>query len=364
MTYPGLHRPTDMLSDTFSILHTFMQKAPHFSAAEKADIETFFTQCAAGMDQDSEKLLATIFINALNKKIRSESIGQNIYLGKYEISQIELFDLLIEKFPFVKYSQMLTNRAIVEEMRGNAVVTLIDIGIGQGTQVMNIIEQARCLPGLRHLCVIGIEPYGQALEQAGDTVQSLNGQAPFSIEFKGIQEGVEDITFSALGQLKGKVIVNASLALHHIQSAEKRQKVIEGIRSLQPAAFFLIEPNVNHFEPDFQQRFLHCYRHFYHIFQVIDQIENISQSDKNALKLFFGREIEDIIGKEEKDRFEKHELADAWIKRLKQSDFVLRPQLLEGPLSAGCGVEIAYHREGFVGFTHEDETVLAVMYAC
>lgn len=354
--------PTTM-SSIFEPLSDFIKMAPHFDGPAKQEIESFFAYCTEGMDTDSEKLLATLIIKALNKKINSESIGQNIYLGKYEISQIQLFNILIEKFPFVKHSQFIANSAIVAEMQGCAEVTLVDIGIGQGTQVVNIIEMAKKLPLLRRLNIVGIEPFAEALQQAGKNIQAFAGAVPFEINFTPICDFAENVDFEAIEHLRGKLIVNASLALHHIQSELLRNYTIDRVKAMNPNAFILIEPNVNHFETDFFQRFQNCYRHFHHIFQVIDQIENLSNTDKNALKLFFGREIEDIIGKPDQDRYEKHEPATHWINRLKSSKFSIKSNFLQAPVSAGCGVEIRYHQEGFLGFTHGDETVLAVIYA-
>lgn len=347
----------------YQTLSDFMKAAPHFDGIIRQEIESFFACCMEGMENDSEKLLATLFIKALNKKINSEYIGENIYLGKYDIAQIRLFNILIEKFPFVKFSQHITNSAIAEEMRDCSEVTLVDIGIGEGMQVVNIIELAKNLPQLRKLHVVGIEPFSDALNKARETVLGYNGRTPFEIHFTAVHDAVENVDFSAIHNIGGKIIVNASLALHHIQSDLLRLRTIDRVKAIRPSAFILIEPNVNHYEPNFHARFVNCYKHFYHIFQVIDRIENIGNADKNALKLFFGREIEDIIGKEESDRFEKHEPATHWIERLKRSNFSIKNDFLQTPVEAGCGVEIRYHKEGFLGFTHGDETVLAVIYA-
>lgn len=334
-----------------------------FDRQAKEEVEGFFAECMEGMDTDSEKLLATLLIKALNKRIRSEFIGENIYLGRYETPQIQLFNILIEKFPFVRFSQQITNAAIVDEMQGVEEVTIMDIGIGQGTQMLNIIERAKELTGLKKLHIVGIEPFGDALVKAEAAILDRNGKVPFEIAFTALLGTAEDTDFAAVRHLDGKLIVNASLALHHIQSAERRTETIARIRQINPAAFILIEPNVNHYEPDFFARFHNCYHHFYSIFQVIDRIENIDNVDKNALKMFFGREIEDIIGKEEKDRYEKHEPAAHWISRLRENQFSLKNDFLKSPVEAGCGVEVSYHKEGFLGFTFQQETVLAVIYA-
>lgn len=349
---------------TYESLCKFMDLAPQqFDCQTKNEIESFFAHCKESMDTDSEKLLATLLLKALNKRINSEFIGENIYLGRYETSQIQLFNILIEKFPFVRFSQQITNAAIVDEMQGAEEVTIIDIGIGQGTQMLNIMEQAKGLTQLKRLHIVGIEPFGDALAKAGELILACNGQVPFEVTFTGIHDTVENVDFAALKNPGGKVIVNASLALHHIQSGEQRTEAIAKVRAINPAAFLLIEPNVNHYEPDFFSRFKNCFNHFHSIFQVIDRIENVDPVEKNALKLFFGREIEDIIGKEEKDRYEKHEPAAHWISRLRENRFTPKNDFLKSPVEPGCGVEIAYHKEGFLGFTFQQETVLAVICA-
>lgn len=350
-------------TDIFETLSQMMRLSPEqFNEQAKTEVESLFAHCTVGMETDSQKLLATLMIKALNKKIRSESIGENIYLNKYEISQIQLFNILIEQFPFVKYSQIITNNATVDIIRQHSEVTIVDIGIGQGTQMVNIIESCKNLVHLNKLVIVGIEPFAEALQKAEATILSYQGKLPFEIEFAGIHDVAENVDFEVIPNLSGAIIVNASLALHHIQSEQQRSETIARIKQINPTALLLIEPNVNHYEPDFHQRFVNCYHHFYRIFQVIDRID-IEQKDKNALKLFFGREIEDIIGKEEKDRFEKHEPATHWIERLNQNKFSVRNEFLRPPLPSVCGVKIDHHQEGYLGFTFEDETVLAVIFA-
>ena len=141
-----------------------------------------------------------------------------------------------------------------------------------------------------------------------------------------------------------------------------REKTIAAIKELNPVAFILTEPNVNHYESDFVKRFQNSFRHFHCLFKVIDNLD-IENNMKNGLKLFFGREIEDIIGKPEADRFEKHAPASQWISMLKQNNFAVKNALLAEAFVASPGVEINYFDEGYVGFTFDNETALALIYA-
>ncbi len=326
------------------------------------ELESLYNYCRDGMDRDSGKFLATLFINALNNRLFSSDKMENIYEKQYDVSQIQLFDILINKFPFVKYSQQIINEAIVAEIGKHERVTLIDIGIGLGTQMMNVLEKAKSLPNLKAITLVGIEPFTDALSQATARFNAVKADLPFELNYIPVAEYVEQADFASLCPSSQPVIVNASLALHHIQTSEKRNQVMDAIHSINPVAFFLIEPNVDHFEPDFEKRFHNCFGHFYAIFRLIDTLD-ITSNEKSALKLFFGREIEDILGKQEADRFEKHEPAVKFIDRLHGSGFITSPEHFTIPVSEVSGVSIRQHSEGFVGFTYDNETVLALICA-
>lgn len=353
---------TSLNQMTYSDSQILNQDAESDFSMMDTEIESILSFCSQQSESDSDRLIKSLLGDAINKRFQTGKIHEHIYLKNDEVSQIQLFNILIEKFPFVKYSQLITNNAIIETIGTATEASIIDIGIGQGAQILHVIELARKLPNLKKLRIIGIEPFLDALQKATININACKENVPFEIEFTGIHGFIEAFDFGSLQNLPGTLIVNASLALHHIQQQQKREEVIAAIKKLSPAAFILIEPNVDHFEKNLPIRFMNCYHHYYNIFKVIDRLD-IDQKDKTSLKLFFGREIEDVIGKAETDRYEKHEKAIAWIERLERNGFTLQSSQLTSPVKSAVGVDIAYHTEGFLGFTNETETVLAVMYA-
>jgi hypothetical protein len=326
------------------------------------EFESLFAECRSGMETDSEKMLGYLILKTLNRNVQSRSISDNLYLSRNGIAQIQLFNTLIRKFPFVQFSQQIANNMIVNAMRGKEAVTLIDIGIGQGTQVAAIIQLAKRLTTLKRLTVVGIEPFTDALKTAELMVLSKQDECAFALDFVAVHGFAEDTDFEAFRSYGGSIIVNASLALHHIQMDEARTETLARIKALNPEAFILTEPDVDHFETDLDRRFQNCYRHFLHIFRVIDTLD-ASQESKNELKLFFGREIEDILGKEEIQRFEKHEPAKRWATRLKACKFDLNNRYISFPLVTEADVHIQPHHDGYLGFSYQKENILAVFYA-
>lgn len=351
------------IPSVYEALNVVMKNYPdNFNEKAKVEIETLFAHCLDGLSNDSEKFLSTLFIKSLKNYIGSTTIDEHIYLRKYEIPQIQLFNILIKEFPFVATGQQITNDIIIDLLKHEKEATIIDIGIGQGTQIINLLKHANKLTKLTRLKIIGIEPFADALLKASESIGTFGKDLPFEIKFIGINDFAEHVNFGQFKNGTEAVIVNASLALHHIQSLSKRYDVITSIKNIKPRAFLLIEPNVDHFESNFYRRFQNCYQHFYHIFKVIDRLQ-IQQDDKNALKLFFGREIEDIMGKKEEDRYERHEPAYRWIEKLKQTGFTTLCEFPELPSLSKTGIKIEVHQDGFLGFTYESETILSIIYA-
>lgn len=351
----------------FDALDLIMGYYPNqFTEQAKVEIETLLDHCLETLHDNSEKFLSTLIIKALRNLIGTTGIDEHIYLKRYEITQIELFNVLIKEFPFVRWGHELANRLMCDKLRGSKEVIIIDIGIGQGIQMINLLKKLDELPNLEKVVIIGIEPFADALNVAQSNIENFESEVGFRLKFVPWNIFMEEINADDLSDIIGKydgdIIINASLALHHIQSLETRLSVLKTLRSVYPVGIVLIEPNIDHYEPDFYRRFQNCYQHFYHIFQVIDRL-SINQYTKNGLKLFFGREIEDIIGKINDDRYEKHEPAFRWIEKLIHSGFIVRNNFLDNLPKINSGIELDFDDSGFLGFRYKSETVLSIIYA-
>lgn len=354
------------LPTVFEALNLVMQNYPDkFTEESKLEIEALLEHCLDGLGESSEKFLATLFIRAIRKHIGPTTTDEHIYLKRYEVPQIELFNVLIQQFPFVKHSHSIVNQTVVELVRKETSFTLLDIGIGQGIQVVNLLNRLKGIDGLKTVQVIGVEPFEEALKYAEDLIASID--YPFEVTFRPVCSFIEAIDFVEIGKMveqkEGPLIVNESLALHHIQQLHDRHRVIQAVRGLNPKAFFLTEPNVDHFEPDFYRRFQNCYNHFYHIFQVIDQLP-VGLKEKNGLKLFFGREIEDVIGGSDHERFEKHEPSFRWVEKLTVGGFKMVNGFAGIPDDVGYDIQVAYDKiNGCLGFRFKTETIISVIHA-
>ncbi len=337
-----------------------------FTEQARIEVEMLLDHCLEDIGNNSEKFLSTLIIRALRYLIGPSGIDEHIYLKNFEITQIELFNVLIKEFPFVKWGHQFANDLIYNKLKNSEEVVILDVGVGQGIQMQKLLRRLDETKPIKKVTVIGIEPFKDALDTAVEIIRGMQEEVSFELNFVPVNMFVQEVDARMIsdlvGRFQGDLMINSSLTLHHIQTLEERLDVIRRLRNLNPLGIVLIEPNIDHFEPDFNRRFQNCYQHFYHIFQVIDNLK-IDSKTKNGLKLFFGREIEDIMGKNNEDRYEKHEPAFRWIEKLNNCGFVVRNNFFDELPTINSGIKLDFIEDGFLGFTYKTETVLAIVYA-
>lgn len=233
----------------------------------------------------------------------------------------------------VTMSGQIANELLAGYLANRDHVVLMDLGIGTAQQevaLLKLLHQHQALP--RKLTVIAIEPGQSSLQEAEHSLKSTSQFLGLSIEVIGFLKAGEELTeadWSKISDVVGssELVVNSAFAAHHIQSngngaAVARDEVFARIKALDPTVFVLVEPNSDHFHPDFFVRYKACWRHFHTMFDYIDRLA-IPERDKSAMKLFFSREIDDILANKEELRAERHELTSSWVARLQRVGFRL-----------------------------------------
>lgn len=310
-------------------LHALASKMPNALIENDKEILNEIYHEALEDLENPESMFAYSIAKAMRKHFEDEQSNEHIYLQKFEIPQIRLFELLIQQFPLANLSQHCVNTLLADTLAKHSNPVLMDIGIGTGMQVSNIIEQLLRNPDcqVKNLTVVGIEPYGEALKATKQNITSVSQKATFSINLMTKEAFIERLSFDEICQLLPSkydgLYVNASFALHHIQTAEDRKLVFENLKKLKVDAFVLSEPNSNHFEKNYQKRFENCVNHYGTLFKIIDTLE-ITNQEKAALKLFFSREIDDVLGNTENVRVEKHYATEQWVSLFEETGFELK----------------------------------------
>ncbi|AEI48167.1 GRAS family protein [Runella slithyformis] len=262
----------------------------------------------------------------MRKHITGGQSNEHIYVQQFEIPQIRLFELLIQQLPLAALTQQCANALLVKSLKNAEYPVLVDIGIGTGMQIVNVLrllaQPSDCR--VKQLTVVGIEPFADAVRAAENNFAEL--QLPFQVYVTSSIGFVEKMTLTELRALLpahyDALVVNASFALHHIQLAAQREAVFGYIRDLAPKAFVLSEPVSDHFEPHYATRFHNAVTHYGLVFEVIDSLD-ITHKEKAALKLFFSREIDDVLGHTEDVRVEKQYAVHQWLELFRTTGFTL-----------------------------------------
>lgn len=322
----------------------------------------FFDKAFLQFLPKDETLFYYSFLDALYTRVNKNREEEHIYLKQYEVPQINLFELLIQHYPPVNAIQQYTNDTITEVFRTAGEGVLVDIGIGTGYQITRLIPRLKAeAPYLRELTIIGIEPNAEALDRAAEDIRSLSSEN-LRIRFIPVNKFAEELNlvhFLKEYNLTGRtLVINASFALHHIRAFEDRLVLFQKIKKMNPDLFILSEPDSDHYTPDLCQRFKNCFNHFKIVFRLIDTLD-LSRDEKQALKLFFNREIEDILAGS--DRVEKHSRTSLWLELMAMTGFTPQNYPFSEKIINTQGLEARWYPRGYWGLDFESETSISVL---
>lgn len=366
--------PTDLAAmavEGFAVaLHDIAQRIGAGDAAAGPALRRLLAEMQAHPDPRCTGLV--VFGAAMAQRLADGSGAEaNLYLRQFEVPQIHLFNLLGRAVPFVGLATRIANDAIAAAIDGIAHPTLIDVGIGTGRQFALLIDELAAAGRLpQALTVIGIEPSAWALDEARATLEAAATRHGLPLQFFGFSasaEALEDTDWAFIAAAcSAAPVVNASFALHHIaddaDGRDLRNTVLRRLQALAPRQLVLAEPDVDHLEPRFFQRFQNCFAHFGAVFRTLDALP-LDQADRDALKVgFFGREIADILSTPEARRSERHESAASWAQRLATTGFALLPAPQPLPASPSAAVAVV-HRGQRMALQAGDEPVVAIFCA-
>ncbi|NUO63927.1 MAG: GAI protein2C [Gemmatimonadaceae bacterium] len=355
--------PTAKYHSLLAVLHEAKDNRPHVAR------EVLGTLVDHQLDRQSDDdVRYFIFANALAKRLDSRRAASiNLYLQEYETPQIELFNLVARHLPTVGAAGAVANRLLARHLANRPAVTLLDIGIGTARQEVALLhEMARegTLP--EQLTVIAIEPNAHCLAEAQRVLRAAADELRLDLRFRGICAVIEDLTAQQWATLRADespLVVHAAFAMHHIRDTRTsgRDDVFARLRALDADAVILCEPNADHHTESFFRRFESAWDHFSRTFRLIDGLD-VSPRERRAMKLFFTREIEDILANDEGTRCERHEPSGAWVERLTRSGFYPASDLDGVATVEGAAIAASAH-EGYVGLDFEGTTLVSILCA-
>ena len=315
-----------------------------------------------------------IFTSAVSRRLTGAVPATvNLYLRQYERPQIALFNLLARHLPTVSLAGRVANELACQFAAGLDELTLLDVGIGTAQQEVALLHKlARRGTLPRRVTVIAVEPSPESLATAQRALEQAGAQLGVALTVRPVLAVAEQLTaadWARIGDVASPLLVLSSFAAHHVRdqptadgvSACARDALFARLRALDPLAVILCEPNADHHTPSFRRRFESCWNHFGLTFDLIGRLD-VAPEEKAAMKMFFAREIEDILANAEESRCERHERVEVWADRLERAGFTLYDRLGFVRGYADPHIRVSAQR-GYVGLDHQDETLVAVLCA-
>lgn len=353
-------------------LHRIARRVAQEEAGADRDLADLLDE--VGDDGDPRAVLLYVFGAALARRLSPATERRaGLYLERFEVPQIHLFQLLVTSLPLVGLATSLSNALLERACLGEQAPTVLDVGVGSGRQLVTLVEglaaaraTGRAAP--RALTLLAVEPAGAALAQAAKSVAEASASSGLPVTFHAFEGAVESLTEHDWRRMRALCpsppVINASFALHHVadlDGRDVRDDVLRRLRWLRPRLLVLSEPNLHSHEPDFYTRFRLCFSHFELVFAAIDGLP-VQDRDKNALKVcFFGREIVDMLGRPEGRRTERHESTSSWLRRLEASGWEARFDA-SVPARADGSVEVRA-RETHASIEFGGEPIISVLCA-
>ena len=315
-----------------------------------------------------------IFTSAVARRITGEVPATvNLYLRQYERPQISLFGLLARHLPTVALAGRVANELVCQLVAGLKEFTLLDVGIGTGQQEVALLHKLARRGALpRRLTVVAVEPSADSLRTAETALRSAAATLGVALTVRSVRAVAEELTdadWARIREVPQPTVVLASFAAHHVRDEQQadgvaacaRDALFARLRAIDPLAIVLCEPNADHHTPSFRRRFESCWNHFGLTFDLIDRLD-VAAGDKAAMKMFFAREIEDILANAEESRCERHEPVAVWADRLQRTGFTPYDRLDFVRGYADPFIRVSAQR-GYVGLDHGGETLVAVLCA-
>ncbi|TMX00955.1 hypothetical protein EJD97_025548 [Solanum chilense] len=282
---------------------------------------------------------------------RLASSGSSIYkaLRCKEPTSVELFSymhLLYEICPYFKFGYLSANGAIVDAMKDENSIHIIDFQIAQGSQWITLIHALAARPGgPPRIRITGIDDStsayarGGGIEIVGRRLSSIAASCNVPFEFHPVSASCPDIEIEHLKVRPGEPLaVNFALVLHHmpdesVGTQNHRDRLLRMVKSLSPKIVTLVEQESNTNTAQFFPRFLETLNYYLSVFESIDVALPRDHKERiNVEQHCLAREIVNILACEGAERVERHELLERWRSRFAVAGF--KPYPLSSSVNA------------------------------
>ncbi|KAI4389744.1 hypothetical protein MLD38_001937 [Melastoma candidum] len=235
---------------------------------------------------------------------------------------------------------MAANGAILEAIKEEKRVHIIDFDINQGSQYITLIKTLASQYGKKapHLKLTGVDDPESVqrsiggLRNIGQRLEQLAEMHGVSFEFQAVPSRTSIVTPATLNCQPGEtLIVNFAFQLHHmpdesVSPINERDQLLRMVKSLKPKLVTVVEQDVNTNTAPFYPRFVEAYNYYSAVFDSLDAaLPRENQDRMNVERQCLARDIINVVACEGDERIERYEVAGKWRARMMMAGFASSP---------------------------------------
>ncbi|KAF6136480.1 hypothetical protein GIB67_035039 [Kingdonia uniflora] len=330
---------------------------------------------------DSTDRVVHHFSRALSLRIsRHTFFGSNTFLSSSSSASFPVclqalessYFYLNQVTPFVRFCHLTTNQAILEAVEGQQSIHIIDFDTMQGLQwppLMQAIAERSDPLNPPFIRMTGTGHDMETLQRTGDRLQNFAQSMGLRFQFHPLlllRGSTADLP-SIITLLPHETLaVNCVFYMHKLLGEDSNDVnlFLQSIKSMNPKIVTLAEREANHNNPNFMQRFIGALDHYTTLFDALETTLPPNSQERLAVeKVWFGREIVDIVSSEGEERRERHERFESWVDKFRSSGFSSVPLSAYALTQAKLLLSGHYHLEGFEGYRlqiHDDSSFFLV----
>jgi hypothetical protein len=351
--------------------------ARHLAGEELGEATNVAEALVRSMPDESDHQGAVVvrtFAEALLGRARSVSrSGGNLYLGaRPPGAQLRAFELLRLRGPLIPFAHAAANKALLHDLRLGDELTLIDLGIGRGTQLRVLLRDPIARQCISHLHVVGVEPDSDAegergaLELARRTVLDAAAEAGLDARFSAVAKRGEELRAEDFPSMQGRIFVNAAFAMCHVVPQSDGEldpgSLLALLRELGAETLVLSEADSDHVDERLPVRLLWAYRHYRTVAASLEA--SLAPADAQLVWTeYFAAEVRNVLGHDGPGRTERHQPSASWARELEEAGWqVDTPRELAPTAGMPAGFSLHASPRGF-RLAFDRVPLLAVLHA-
>ncbi|OIW05604.1 hypothetical protein TanjilG_23390 [Lupinus angustifolius] len=204
------------------LIHLLLNLANHVANGNIENANIIFEQISllASPAGDTMQRIAAYFSEALADRILKSWPGIHKAVNSTRMTMISeeilVHKLFYELFPFLKVAFVLTNQAILEAMKGEKMIHIIDLNAAEPAQWIALFQALSARPeGPPHLRITGVHWKKEILDQVAHKLIEEAEKLDIPFQFNPIVSKLENLDFNKLRVKTGEALAISSILQLH-----------------------------------------------------------------------------------------------------------------------------------------------------